>query len=307
MSRQRKKKGRPISGWVILDKPVGIGSTQCVGKIKWLYQAAKAGHAGTLDPLASGMLPLALGEATRTVPYIMDGQKTYRFTVTWGAETNTDDLEGEVVNTSDNRPTKEAILSLLPNYTGEIEQVPPKFSAIKIDGERAYKLAREGEEVQIDARQVEIETLELIEATENTATFETLCGKGTYVRSLARDFGRDLGCYGHITELRRVSVGPFLEEDLVPLEKLTGLEGDLEKLDAELFTTGTALDDIPEVPLTKEQVHRVRMGNAIVLRGRDAIAHAPEVFASSGDELVAIGEVDRGQFKPKRVFQHSYV
>ena len=163
MSRQRKKKGRPISGWVILDKPVGIGSTQCVGKIKWLYQAAKAGHAGTLDPLASGMLPLALGEATRTVPYIMDGQKTYRFTVTWGAETNTDDLEGEVVNTSDNRPTKEAILSLLPNYTGEIEQVPPKFSAIKIDGERAYKLAREGEEVQINARQVEIETLELIE------------------------------------------------------------------------------------------------------------------------------------------------
>ena len=233
MSRQRKKKGRPISGWVILDKPVGIGSTQCVGKIKWLYQAAKAGHAGTLDPLASGMLPLALGEATRTVPYIMDGQKTYRFTVTWGAETNTDDLEGEVVNTSDNRPTKEAILSLLPNYTGEIEQVPPKFSAIKIDGERAYKLAREGEEVQIDARQVEIETLELIEATENTATFETLCGKGTYVRSLARDFGRDLDCYGHITELRRVSVGPFLEEDLVSLEKLKGLEGDLEKLDAE--------------------------------------------------------------------------
>ena len=307
MSRQRKKKGRPISGWVILDKPVGIGSTQCVGKIKWLYQAAKAGHAGTLDPLASGMLPLALGEATRTVPYIMDGQKTYRFTVTWGAETNTDDLEGEVVNTSDNRPTKEAILSLLPNYTGEIEQVPPKFSAIKIDGERAYKLAREGEDVQIEARKVEIETLELIEATENTATFETLCGKGTYVRSLARDFGRDLDCYGHITELRRVSVGPFLEEDLVPLEKLTGLEGDLEKLDAELFTTGTALDDIPEVPLTKEQVHRVRMGNAIVLRGRDAIAHAPEVFASSGDELVAIGEVDRGQFKPKRVFQHSYV
>ncbi len=307
MSRQRKKKGRPISGWVILDKPVGIGSTQCVGKIKWLYQAAKAGHAGTLDPLASGMLPLALGEATRTVPFIMDGQKTYRFTVTWGAETNTDDLEGEVTNSSDKRPTKEEILSLLPNYTGEIEQVPPKFSAIKIDGERAYKLARDGEDVQIEARKVEIETLELVESTEDTATFETLCGKGTYVRALARDFGRDLECFGHITELRRVSVGPFLEEDLIPLEKLVGMEGDLEALDGELFTTGTALDEIPEVPLTKEQVHRVRMGNAIVLRGRDAIAHAPEVFASSGDELIAIGEVDRGQFKPKRVFQHSYV
>jgi len=307
MSRQRKKKGRPISGWVILDKPVGIGSTQCVGKIKWLYQAAKAGHAGTLDPLASGMLPLALGEATRTVPYIMDGQKTYRFTVTWGAETNTDDLEGEVVNSSDKRPTKDEILALLPSYTGEIEQVPPKFSAIKIDGERAYKLARDGEDVQIEARKVDIETLTLISSNENTATFETLCGKGTYVRALARDFGRDLKCFGHVTELRRVSVGPFLEEDLITLDKLVGMEGDLDALDGELFTTGTALDDIPEVPLSKEQVHRVRLGNAIVLRGRDAIAHAPEVFASSGEELIAIGEVDRGQFKPKRVFQHSYV
>jgi len=307
MSRQRKKKGRPISGWVILDKPVGIGSTQCVGKIKWLYQAAKAGHAGTLDPLASGMLPLALGEATRTVPYIMDGQKTYRFTVTWGAETNTDDLEGEVVNSSDKRPAKDQILTLLPKYTGEIEQVPPKFSAIKIDGERAYKLARDGEDVQIEARKVDIETLTLISSNENTATFETLCGKGTYVRALARDFGRDLKCFGHVTELRRVSVGPFLEEDLITLDKLVGMESDLDALDGELFTTGTALDDIPEVPLSKEQVHRVRLGNAIVLRGRDAIAHAPEVFASSGEELIAIGEVDRGQFKPKRVFQHSYV
>lgn len=307
MSRQRKKKGRPVSGWVVLDKPVGIGSTQCVGKIKWLYQAAKAGHAGTLDPLASGMLPLALGEATRTVPYIMDGQKTYRFTVTWGAETNTDDLEGEVTQSSDQRPTEDEIRALLPAYTGEISQVPPKFSAVKIDGERAYKRARDGEDVEIEARTVEIETLDLVSATSDTATFVALCGKGTYVRALARDFGRDLGCFGHITELRRTSVGPFLEEDLVPLERLLEMEGDLEALDAELFSTGTALDDVPEVPLTKEQVHRVRMGNAIVLRGRDAIAHAPEAFASSGDELVAIGEVDRGQFKPKRVFNNSFV
>lgn len=307
MSRQRKKKGRPISGWVVLDKPVGIGSTQCVGKIKWLYQAAKAGHAGTLDPLASGMLPLALGEATRTVPYIMDGEKTYRFTVTWGAETNTDDLEGEIINTSDARPSKDEITALLPNYTGCIKQVPPKFSAIKIDGERAYKLARDGEEVKIEPRTVEIVSLTLIEATGDTATFETRCGKGTYVRAIARDMGRDLKCFGHITELRRTSVGPFLEEDLVPLEKLIALEGDLDGLDAELFTTGTALEDVVEVPVTKEQVHRLRMGNAIVLRGRDAIAHADEAFAASGDELIAIGEVDRGQFKPKRVFQHSYV
>jgi tRNA pseudouridine55 synthase len=307
MSRQRKKKGRPVSGWVVLDKPVGIGSTQCVGKVKWLFQAAKAGHAGTLDPLASGMLPLALGEATRTVPYIMDGQKTYRFTVTWGAQTNTDDLEGEIVNSSNKRPTEEDILALLPNYIGEIEQVPPKFSAIKIDGERAYKLARDGEEVEIAARKVEIESLILVSSTQETATFETRCSKGTYVRALARDFGRDLECYGHITELRRTSVGPFLEEDLVPLEKLIEMEGDIDGLDAELFTTGTALEDILEIPVTKDQVHRLRLGNAIVLRGRDAIAQADEAFAASGDELIAIGEVDRGQFKPKRVFKHSYV
>ena len=307
MSRQRKKKGRPISGWVILDKPVGIGSTQCVSKIKWLYQAAKAGHAGTLDPLASGMLPLALGEATRTVPYIMDGQKTYRFTVTWGAETNTDDLAGEVTNSSDERPSKDDILALLPNYTGEIEQVPPQFSAVKIDGERAYKRARDGEEMEIKSRIVQIETLELVASTDDTATFEVLCGKGTYVRSLARDMGRDLKCYGHITELRRTSVAPFLEEDLISLEDLVAMEGDIEKLDGELFTTGTALDDILEVPVTKEQVHRLRLGNAIVLRGRDAIAQADEAFASNGDELIAIGEVDKGQFKPKRVFQNSFV
>lgn len=307
MSKQRKKKGRPISGWVILDKPIGMGSTQCVSKIKWLYKAAKAGHAGTLDPLASGMLPLALGEATRTVPYIMDGQKTYLFTVTWGAETNTDDLEGEAVKTSVNRPAKEKILSLLPRYTGKIEQVPPQFSAVKIDGERAYKKARDGEEVEIKPRTVEIETLKLISNDEDTATFEVLCGKGTYVRALARDMGRDLDCYGHITELRRTCVAPFEEEDLIPLDKLLELEDDLGALDAELFTTGTALEDVVEVPVTKEQVHRLRLGNAIVLRGRDAIASADEAFASSGDELIAIGEVDRGQFKPKRVFQHSFV
>lgn len=307
MSRQRKKKGRPVSGWVVLDKPVGIGSTQCVGKIKWLYQAAKAGHAGTLDPLASGMLPLALGEATRTVPYIMDSSKTYQFTVTWGMETNTDDLEGEAVNTSQKRPSEQDILGLLAKYTGSIKQVPPKYSAIKIDGERAYKLARDGEEVTLEARTVIIERLELVACNEDSATFETLCGKGTYVRSLARDMGRDLGCFGHISELRRTSVGPFLEEDLIPLEKLVALEEDLEALDGELFTTGTALDELPEIPVTKEQVHRLRLGNSIVLRGADAIVEADEAIAASGSELVAIGKVSRGQFKPKRVFQHSFV
>jgi len=306
MSRQRIKKGRPISGWVVLDKPIGMGSTQCVSKIKWLYKAAKAGHAGTLDPLASGMLPLALGEATRTVPYIMDGQKTYRFTVTWGAETNTDDLEGEVINKSDARPAREDILNIIPHYVGQIEQVPPQFSAVKINGERAYKLARDGEEVEIKARVVDIETLEMVDSNQDSTTFEVLCGKGTYVRAIARDMGRELGCYGHITQLRRTSVGPFLEEDMISLEELTGLEDDLEALDDELFTTGSALEELIEVPVNGEQVHRLRLGNAIVLRGRDAIAQADEALATHGEELIAIGEVDRGQFKPKRVFKHSF-
>lgn len=307
MSRQRRKKGRPISGWVVLDKPVSIGSTQCVGKIKWLYQAAKAGHAGTLDPLASGMLPIALGEATRTVPYIMDGEKTYRFTVSWGEETNTDDLEGTVVERSDKRPSKEDILAVLPQFVGTVLQVPPAFSAVKIDGERAYKLARDGAEVEIKPREVAIHTLEIVESDADSAVFETRCGKGTYVRALARDIGRELGCFGHVSALRRTAVGPFLDEDMVSLETLEGMAGDLESLDSELFTTGTALEELVEVPINREQVSRVRLGNAIVLRGRDSIAHADEAFASNGDELVAIGAVDRGQFKPKRVFLHSFV
>ncbi|MEM9331506.1 MAG: tRNA pseudouridine(55) synthase TruB, partial [Pseudomonadota bacterium] len=302
MSRQRKKKGRPISGWVVLDKPAGLGSTPCVGKIKWLFQAAKAGHAGTLDPLASGMLPIALGEATRTVPYIMDGEKTYQFTVRWGKETNTDDLEGTETNASSQRPVKADVDALLAKYTGEIHQVPPQFSAIKINGERAYKLARDGEDVEIEPRAVNIHSLSIVEHGVDETSFETRCSKGTYVRALARDMGRDLGCFGHISALRRVSVGPFLEEDLIPLDEILKLEGNLEELDCQLFTTGTALDDMVEIAVTKEQVHRLRLGNAIVLRGRDAIAHAEEAFASLGEELIAIGQVDRGQFKPKRVF-----
>ena len=307
MKSPRRKKGRPVSGWVILDKPTGMGSTQCVGKIKWLYQAAKAGHAGTLDPLASGILPIALGEATRTVPYVMDGEKTYRFTVSWGAETNTDDLEGEITERSDNRPHANEIKSVLSRFTGNILQVPPQFSAIKIDGERAYKLARDGEAVAIEPRKVEIHSLDLLETDADFAIFETRCGKGTYVRSLARDIGRELGSYGHISELRRISVGPFLEEDMIPLDKLLGNEGDFDALDRELFTTGTALEDLIEIPVNREQVHRLRLGNAIVLRGRDAIVNAQEAFASLGNELIAIGAVDRGQFKPKRVFRNSYV
>jgi len=306
MSRQRKKKGRPVSGWIILDKPLGLGSTECVSKIKWLYQAAKCGHAGTLDPLASGMLPIALGEATKTVPYVMDGEKTYRFTVSWGAETNTDDLEGEIVRSSPSRPSAQDIRALIGEFTGEIQQTPPAFSAVKINGERAYNLARDGEEVEIEPRAVVIHRLDLVETQENdAAVFECECGKGTYVRALARDMGRRLGCFGHVSELRRTAVGPFDEEDLVPLEDLQALEGNLEALDAEILATGIALDDLPEIPVSPDQAQRIRSGNSVLLRGRDAPTHAEEAFATLGADLVAIGHVERGEFHPKRVFTAS--
>lgn len=217
MSKPRKPKGRAVSGWLILDKPVDFGSTEAVSKIKWLFNAQKAGHAGTLDPLASGMLPIALGDATKTVPYVMDGRKIYEFTVTWGEERSTDDLEGEVTVSSDQRPQEQAIRDLLPKYTGVIQQIPPQFSAIKIAGERAYDLARDGETVEIPSREVEIFRLTLVGITDDTAHFEVECGKGTYVRALARDFGRELGCYGHISELRRTFVAPFAEDKMVRL------------------------------------------------------------------------------------------
>ncbi|WP_075995339.1 tRNA pseudouridine(55) synthase TruB [Salaquimonas pukyongi] len=306
MSRQRQKKGRPVSGWVILDKPLGMGSTQAVAKVKWLYKAAKAGHAGTLDPLATGMLPVALGEATRTVPYVMDGAKTYRFAVTWGMETNTDDLEGTAVETSDLRPDEVTVRRAMGNYTGTILQVPPAYSAIKIGGERAYKLARDGEAVEIEPREVEIHRFELMEVRDcDTAVFEVDCGKGTYVRALARDMGRDLGCYGHVSELRRTAVEPFNEEDLVPLDQLAELEGDLDALDSEILATGIALENLPEVAISKDQATRLRSGNPVILRGRDAIAFAEEVVAVSGSDLVAIGQVEKGSFLPKRVFKVS--
>jgi len=221
MARQTKKKGRPVAGWVVLDKPKGMGSTEAVAKVKWLYNADKAGHAGTLDPLASGLLPIALGEATKTVPYVMEGTKVYRFTVAWGEERATDDLEGEVTHKSDKRPAEADILALLPKYTGIILQTPPQFSAIKIGGERAYDMARNGEAVAIPPREVEIDVLDLMAITESgQAVFEVECGKGTYVRSLARDMGRDMGCYGHVVELRRIEVAPFAQEDFISLEEL---------------------------------------------------------------------------------------
>jgi tRNA pseudouridine55 synthase len=308
MSKPRKPKGRPVSGWLILDKPLDLGSTEAVSKIKWLFKAQKAGHAGTLDPLASGMLPIALGDATKTVPYVMDGRKIYEFAVAWGEERSTDDLEGEVVQSSDARPSEEDIRALLPKYTGVISQVPPQFSAIKIAGNRAYDLAREGETVDIPAREVEVFRLSLLGCTPNLAHFEIECGKGTYVRSLARDFGRDLGCFGHIASLRRSFVAPFAEEAMVPLAELVALEKienedeRLEALDAFLIDTGEALSNLPHIAITEDQAHRLKMGNPIILRGRDAPMAEPEAYATSRGKLVAIGEIGEGEFRPKRVF-----
>ena len=309
MSKPRKPKGRAVSGWLILDKPVDFGSTEAVSKIKWLFNAQKCGHAGTLDPLASGMLPIALGDATKTVPYVMDGRKVYEFTVTWGEERLTDDLEGAVTRSSDRRPAEEEIRALLPNYTGTINQVPPQFSAIKIAGERAYDLAREGEVVEIPSREVEIHRLTLLGCPDaDTAHFEVECGKGTYVRALARDFGRDLGCFGHISSLRRTFVAPFAEDRMVPLADLVALEQvedrdeRLAALDAFLIDTAEALSSLPHLPVTDDQAHRLRMGNPVIVRGRDAPLAEPEAYATVRGRLVAIGEIGEGEFRPKRVF-----
>jgi tRNA pseudouridine55 synthase len=325
MARQRKKKGRPISGWLVLDKPLGMGSTDAVSKIKWLFKAEKAGHAGTLDPLASGILPIALGEATKTVPYVMEGEKVYRFTVQWGAETATDDAEGDVLNESVERPSRDAVEAILPNYTGAIQQKPPAYSAIKIGGERAYDLAREGEAVDIPAREVEIESLTILSHDDGRTAFQVECGKGTYVRSLARDMGRELGCYGHVVELRRTVVDPFDEEDAVALEELQKAAADAEAavggeeddpeavearlaarfaaLDPFLLDTGEAMHGYPQIAVAGDQANRIRLGNPVILRGRDAPLPTEDACAFEGGKLIAIGEIAQGEFRPRRVFK----
>ena len=321
MARRGKKKGRPVSGWVILDKPVGMGSTDAVSKIKWLFQAEKAGHAGTLDPLASGMLPIALGDATKTVPYVQDGAKIYRFVVAWGEERATDDLEGPVTKSSEKQPSEAEVRALLPQYTGIVMQTPPQFSAIKIAGERAYDLARDGAAVEIPPREVEIGRLDIVRHEEGQTLFEIECGKGTYVRSLARDMGRDLGCFGHISELRRTEVYPFTGEDFVTVAELDAarfgqaaeqastdtpseIDGkpDFSAIDSFLIDTVAALDCLPQVAINDDAATRLRLGNPIIVRGRDAPVEAEDACATSRGKLVAIGAIEQGMFKPRRVF-----
>ncbi len=301
-----KRKGREVSGWLGLDKPIGRTSTDMVGTLKRLYSAAKVGHAGTLDPLATGVLPIAFGEATKTVSFVQDGRKMYRFTVQWGAETNTDDAEGTAVATSDVRPDREAILAVLPDFTGDIAQRPPAYSAVKIDGQRAYDLARAGEQVETEERTVSIHRLALVEIPDaDHAVFEAECGKGTYVRALARDMGRRLGTRAHVVALRRLMVGPFDEGSLITLDQLIEAReaGDAQSLDALLKPIGFALCDIPEIKIASNDAATVKRGQSVLLRGRDAPAFAGPAHATFGGETLAVGEVAEGQFHPKRVFR----
>ena len=299
MSIKRPK--NKVDGWVVLDKPLGMGSTQAVGKVRWLFAAEKAGHGGTLDPLATGVLPIALGEATKTVPFIMDGHKEYRFTLRFGEARATDDGEGDVTATSDVRPIDEAIRTALGRFIGDIEQMPPAFSALKIGGQRAYDLARAGEPVELKPRTVTIDRLELLARPDaDHADFVVGCGKGTYIRSLGRDLARVLGTVGHLSALRRTAVGPFREEAAISLPKLEAL-GHIPPLLGALVPVATALDDIPALALTGTQADRLRHGQPVLLT-RDAPPSGTLVRAETGSKLVALVRSDGAALQPVRVF-----
>ena len=303
----RRKKGQKVDGWLILDKPVDLTSTQAVNIVKRIFDAQKAGHAGTLDPLASGILPIALGEATKTVPYAMDASKTYRFTLRFGVARATDDAEGEVTQTSDRRPTYEEIRAILPRFTGTITQVPPAFSAIKVQGERAYDLARAGEQVELEPRQVLIHSIRLLaRPNPDEAQFEVVSGKGAYMRALGRDLAIALGTYGHIRDLRRTAVGPFREQGAISLESLKAL-GHSPAAFEHLMPVETALDDIPALALTATEAIRLRSGQPVGLLhrvDRDRIyelAPGGMVRAMAEGRLVALTRFEAGELVPVRV------
>ena len=300
MNDKPKRIKRPISGWVVLDKPFNMTSTQAVGKVRWLFSAAKAGHAGTLDPLATGILPIALGEATKAVPQVQDGTKIYRFAIRWGSATTTDDAEGEVIATSDVRPDRAALEAVLPQFVGTIMQRPPIFSALKIDGERAYDLARAGEVVELQPRPIDIDAIELIEHGSETSTLEVTCGKGTYVRSLARDIGEVLGTRGHVSLLHRAAVGPFHDGDALTIDQLEALS--LEERDALLKPVAAGFSDLPEIRLDPQQAAAVRHGNAVLLTGAGSPVSLDECWVSFKGDVLATGWVEFGQFKCRRVF-----
>ena len=301
-----RRKGTPVHGWLVLDKPQSITSTHALNKVKRIFNADKAGHAGTLDPLATGILPIAFGEATKTIPHVVDSAKEYSFLVRWGVETTTDDAEGEMARESAERPSREAIEAALPDFRGSIMQTPPRFSAIKIEGERAYDLAREGEVFELKSRTVEVMRLEIVDTpTPDSCRFEAQCGKGTYVRAIARDLGRLLGCFGHVAELRRTRVGPFPEASAISLERLTELgdsDAGREALIRALLPIETALDGIPALAVSGPDAAKLKRGKPIILRGRDAPIHHGLIYATSHGTLVALGEVQQGELRPSRVF-----
>ena len=294
---QRRSTRVEVNGWINLDKPVGVTSTQAVGRLKFLFNARKAGHAGTLDPLASGVLPVAFGEATKTVPIVQDGAKAYRFRVRWGEESATDDAEGAIVARSEKRPTADEIEALLPRFVGVVQQTPPTFSAIKIDGARAYDLARVGESFEIASRPITVYRLALMSADANSAVLEAECGKGAYVRAIARDLGRALGCYGHVIELRRTRVGPFDAESAIPLD---GLPDDGELMARALLPLQAGLAELPLLPIDRDGAATLRRGQSLLLRG--ASPHQGPAWAACFGSPIAFGAIEGGYFVSARVF-----
>ncbi|WP_298851857.1 tRNA pseudouridine(55) synthase TruB [uncultured Ruegeria sp.] len=297
----RKRKGRDISGWLVVDKPAGMTSTAMVNKVRWAMDAKKAGHAGTLDPEATGVLAVALGEATKTVPYITDALKAYTFTVRLGQATNTDDAEGEVIAQSDERPSDADVKQALSPFLGDIMQVPPKFSAVKIDGQRAYKLARDGEDVELTARPLWVEELILVDRPDDDhVVLEMTCGKGGYVRSIARDLGAALGCHGHVKVLRRIWSGPFEAEDGLSIEQIDEM-AKTTALDDYLHPLETGLSGLPELKCSPEGATRLRNGNPGMVLASD-VEYGDEAWASLDGKAVAVGIYKSGELHPSRVF-----
>jgi len=306
----RRKKGQKVDGWLILDKPLDITSTQAVNVVRRIFDAQKAGHGGTLDPLATGILPIALGEATKTVPYVMDGTKTYRFTLKFGEARTTDDAEGEVIARSEKRPSAAEIEAALPTFIGEISQVPPQFSAIKVAGERAYDLARDGEKVDLAPRQIRVEDFRLTQIlSADEAVFEVRSGKGAYMRSLGRDLAQHLGSVGHISALRRLSVGGFTEKQAISLDALKSL-GHIPAAFEHLLPIETALDDIPALALSATEAIRLRSGQPVGLLHRQDRDRFREftpggmVCAMSEGKLLALTRYEAGELVPVRVINH---
>ncbi|MEM7327971.1 MAG: tRNA pseudouridine(55) synthase TruB [Pseudomonadota bacterium] len=313
MGRQRKRKGDPVHGWLAVDKPVNVTSTQVVGILKRLFNAQKAGHGGTLDPLADGILPIAFGEATKTAQWAMDCDKEYVFTIEWGTSTASQDKEGEIIATSDRRPTRAEITAALPDFVGDIQQVPPKFSAIKVGGERAYDLARDGENFEIPSREVTVYEAEISNIPDpDHVTLRVVSGKGFYVRAMARDLAQALGAEGHVSRLRRTRVGALDETVAMPLNQIEELADQKEQLVGALRPIETVLDDVPVIELDLTDAAALKQGREIVL-----LPHQVEQWQSdtdsdpenrlaltrTGGNAVALGEVRAGRFQPKKVFQ----